>query len=36
VRSHIAALAQLLPFVVDTEGAHVTVREEAERTAWQS
>jgi D-glycero-alpha-D-manno-heptose-7-phosphate kinase len=36
VRSHIAPLARLLPFVVDKEGAQVTVREEAERTAWRS
>ena len=34
VRAHVAPLARLLPFVVDREGAHVTVRERAEKTEW--
>jgi hypothetical protein len=36
VRAHVSPLARLLPFVVDKEGAHVTVREQAETTAWRS
>ena len=36
VRAHISPLARLLPFVVDREGAHVTVREQVETTAWRS
>jgi D-glycero-alpha-D-manno-heptose-7-phosphate kinase len=36
VRAHVSPLARLLPFVVDREGAHVTVREQAETTAWHS
>ena len=36
VRAHISPLARLLPFVVDREGAHVTVREQVESTAWRS
>ena len=36
VRAHVAPLARLLPFVVDREGAHVTVREQMEQTAWHS
>jgi len=36
VRAHISALARLLPFVVDRVGAHVTIREREESTAWQS
>lgn len=36
VRRHVSALARLLPFVVDREGAHVTIHERAETTAWQS
>jgi D-glycero-alpha-D-manno-heptose-7-phosphate kinase len=36
VRAHISPLARLLPFVVDTEGAQVTIREQAEATAWRS
>jgi D-glycero-alpha-D-manno-heptose-7-phosphate kinase len=36
VRAHIAPLARLLPFAVDTEGVHVTIRERAETTAWHS
>ncbi len=36
VRTTISALARLLPFVVDREGAHVTIRERVESTAWQS
>jgi D-glycero-alpha-D-manno-heptose-7-phosphate kinase len=36
VRAHVAPLARLLPFAVDREGAHVTVREQAETTAWRS
>lgn len=36
VRMHVSALARLLPFVVDREGAHVTIHERAETTAWQS
>jgi D-glycero-alpha-D-manno-heptose-7-phosphate kinase len=34
VRAQIAPLARLLPFAVDREGAHVTVREQAEVRAW--
>ena len=36
VRTHVSALARLLPFVVDRVGAHVTIREREESTAWQS
>ena len=36
VRAHVAPLARLLPFAVDREGAHVTVREQVETTAWRS
>jgi D-glycero-alpha-D-manno-heptose-7-phosphate kinase len=36
VRAQVAPLARLLPFVVDKEGAHVTVREQAETTAWHN
>jgi D-glycero-alpha-D-manno-heptose-7-phosphate kinase len=36
VRAHVSPLARLLPFVVDKEGAHVTVREQVETTAWHS
>jgi D-glycero-alpha-D-manno-heptose-7-phosphate kinase len=36
VRAKISGLARLLPFVVDREGAHVTIREREESTAWQS
>ena len=36
VRAHVSALARLLPFVIDREGAHVTIREREESTAWQS
>lgn len=36
VRAHVSALARLLPFVVDRVGAHVTIREREESTAWQS
>lgn len=36
VRAEISARARLLPFVVDREGAHVTIREREESTAWQS
>jgi D-glycero-alpha-D-manno-heptose-7-phosphate kinase len=36
VRAQVSPLARLLPFVVDREGAHVTVREQAETTAWHS
>jgi D-glycero-alpha-D-manno-heptose-7-phosphate kinase len=36
VRAHISPLARLLPFVVDTEGAQVTIREQAEASAWRS
>jgi D-glycero-alpha-D-manno-heptose-7-phosphate kinase len=36
VRAHVSALARLLPFVIDREGAHLTIRERAESTAWQS
>jgi D-glycero-alpha-D-manno-heptose-7-phosphate kinase len=36
VRTHVSALARLLPFIVDRQGAHVTIREQAGRTAWQS
>jgi len=36
VRTHISPLAKLLPFVIDTEGAHVTVRETVETTAWHN
>lgn len=36
VRARVSPLARLLPFVVDREGAHVTVRERAEATAWRS
>jgi D-glycero-alpha-D-manno-heptose-7-phosphate kinase len=36
VRAHVSPLARLLPFVVDKEGAHVTVREQAETTVWHS
>ena len=36
VRMHVSALARQLPFVVDREGAHVTIHERAETTAWQS
>jgi D-glycero-alpha-D-manno-heptose-7-phosphate kinase len=36
VRAHVSPLARLLPFAVDREGAHVTVREQVETTAWRS
>ena len=36
IRTHISKLAQLLPFVIDREGAHVTIHEGAGATAWQS
>ena len=36
VRAHVSPLARLLPFVVDRKGAHVTVREQVETTAWRS
>ena len=36
VRAHVAPLARILPFVVDREGAHVTVREQMEQAAWHS
>ncbi|MEP7066542.1 MAG: hypothetical protein ABI889_10955 [Gemmatimonadota bacterium] len=36
VRAHVSPLARLLPFVVDTEGAHVIIREQAETTAWHN
>lgn len=36
VRAHVSALARLLPFVVDRVGAHVTIREREESTAWRS
>jgi D-glycero-alpha-D-manno-heptose-7-phosphate kinase len=36
VRVRVSPLARLLPFVVDREGAHVTVCEQAETTAWHS
>jgi D-glycero-alpha-D-manno-heptose-7-phosphate kinase len=36
VRAHVSPLARLLPFIVDREGAHVTVREQVETTAWRS
>jgi D-glycero-alpha-D-manno-heptose-7-phosphate kinase len=36
VRAQVAPLARLLPFVVDREGAHVTVRERAETRAWRN
>jgi D-glycero-alpha-D-manno-heptose-7-phosphate kinase len=36
VRAHVAPLARLLPFIVDTQGAHVIVREQVERAAWHN
>lgn len=36
IRAEISPLAQLLPFVIDREGAHVSAREEVETTAWHS
>jgi D-glycero-alpha-D-manno-heptose-7-phosphate kinase len=36
VRTHVSALARLLPFVVDREGTHVTIRDRAETRAWQN
>lgn len=36
VRAHVSTIARLLPFVIDREGAHVTIREGAGATAWQS
>ncbi|MBA2686447.1 MAG: hypothetical protein H0U66_18325 [Gemmatimonadaceae bacterium] len=36
VREHVSTIARLLPFVVDREGVHITIRERAESTAWQS
>ena len=36
VRTHVSALARLLPFIVDRQGAYVTIREQAGRAAWQS
>lgn len=36
VRTHVSALARLLPFRVDRQGAHVTIREGAGNAAWQS
>lgn len=36
VRTHVSALARLLPFIVDRQGAHVTIREREGTTAWQS
>jgi D-glycero-alpha-D-manno-heptose-7-phosphate kinase len=36
VRTHVSALARLLPFIVDRQGAYVTIREQVGRAAWQS
>jgi D-glycero-alpha-D-manno-heptose-7-phosphate kinase len=36
VRTHVSALARLLPFTVDRTGAQVTIREREETRAWQS
>jgi D-glycero-alpha-D-manno-heptose-7-phosphate kinase len=36
VRAYVSPLARLLPFVIDKEGAQVTVREQVETTAWHS
>jgi D-glycero-alpha-D-manno-heptose-7-phosphate kinase len=36
IRAHVSKLARLLPFVIDREGAHVTIHEGAGATAWQS
>jgi D-glycero-alpha-D-manno-heptose-7-phosphate kinase len=36
VRTHVSALARLLPFIVDRQGAYVTIREGVESAAWQS
>lgn len=36
VRTHVSALARLLPFAVDRKGAQVTIRERAETRAWQN
>jgi len=34
VRTHVSALARLLPFVVDREGVHVTIGEGEEKPEW--
>jgi D-glycero-alpha-D-manno-heptose-7-phosphate kinase len=36
VRQRVSALARLLPFIVDREGARVTIHERAGSEAWQS
>jgi D-glycero-alpha-D-manno-heptose-7-phosphate kinase len=36
VRTHVSALARLLPFIVDRQGAYVTIREGAGNASWQS
>jgi D-glycero-alpha-D-manno-heptose-7-phosphate kinase len=36
VRARVSPLARLLPFAVDRKGAHVTIREQVETTAWRS
>lgn len=36
VRAHVSALARLLPFIVDREGARVTIGEQTGSEAWQS
>lgn len=36
VRARVSALARLLPFIVDRQGAYVTIREGVKRAAWQS
>jgi len=36
VREHVSALARLLPFVVDRQGAYVTIRDGVGSSEWQS
>ncbi|MBK5188912.1 MAG: hypothetical protein JJD97_11765 [Gemmatimonadaceae bacterium] len=36
VRERVSSLARILPFTVDRQGVHVTIREQAGATAWQS
>lgn len=36
VRTHVSALARVLPFTVDRTGAQVTIREREETRAWQN
>lgn len=36
VRTHVSARARLLPFIVDRQGAYVTIRDGVGSTAWQS